>query len=439
MFSRLLATVAKDLLLLWRDRAGLLVLFVMPAVLVVIITLVQNNVYKLMGETAATVLLVDQDGGELGQLLRERMTRVELVTALAGASLDEERAVALVAAGDYQSCLIIRKATTARLIAKAEAEVASALAAVPGQTGAEPVPALEILFDPTVMGGFRSALQNSLAMILMEFELRTKMKALSRLLPEFVAGEMRKSAGEFADFIEVPPLDIAMSAEPILTVRAGSAAGAGLQVIPTPVQHNVPAWALFGMFFIVVPLAGSLIKERQEETLARLRTMPVSYAVILAGKIAAYVLVCCAQFTLIFLVGRFLLPLLGVEAFQLGPKPVAVSIVVLAASLAASCYGLLLGTISRTYEQASMFGAISVVAAAALGGVMVPVYAMPAIMQKISVISPLGWGLEAFLDILVRGGNGSSVLGELSLLLLFALGSALVAWALFARRTVGGS
>ena len=95
--------------------------------------------------------------------------------------------------------------------------------------------------------------------------------------------------------------------------------------------------------------------------------------------------------------------------------------VVLAASLAATCYGIMLGTISRTYEQASMFGSISVVAASAIGGVMVPVYAMPEIMQKISVISPLGWGLNAFLDIFVRGGDVAAVTAELSLLLLFAL------------------
>jgi ABC-2 type transport system permease protein len=303
-----------------------------------------------------------------------------------------------------------------------------------------PAPELEILFDPTVMGGFRSAMQNSLAMVLMEFEIRTKMAALSGFLPEFVEAEMKKSAGDFADYIEVPPLEITMSTEPILTIRSGSASKGGLlATMPTPTQHNVPAWALFGMFFIVVPMAGSLIKERQEETLSRLMTMPVAYGVILAGKIAAFVLVCCGQFTLIFLIGRFVLPLLGVESFRLGTEWGAVLLVVVTASLAATCYGIMLGTISRTYEQASMFGSISVVAASAIGGVMVPVYAMPEIMQKISVISPLGWGLKAFLDIFVRGGDVAAVASELLLLLLFAFVTAFVAWFIFARRATIGS
>jgi ABC-2 type transport system permease protein len=282
-------------------------------------------------------------------------------------------------------------------------------------------------------------MQNGLALVLLEFEVRTKLATLSRLLPEFLAGEMRKAAGDFAEYVEVPALALTMSTEPLLKVRAGAAARAGgLVAAPTPVQHNVPAWALFGVFFIVVPMAGSLIKERQEETLARLLTMPVPYAVILAGKVIAYVLVCCGQFTLIFLLGRFVLPLFGVEAFRLGTGLGGGVLVVLAASLAATGYGIMLGTISRTYEQASMFGAISVVAASAIGGVMVPVYAMPAMMQKISVISPIGWGLEAFLDIFVRGGDLGAVLGELSLLLLFAVATVSVAGLIFARRAAHG-
>ena len=94
----------------------------------------------------------------------------------------------------------------------------------------------------------------------------------------------------------------------------------------------------------------------------------------------------------------------------------------------------MLGTVCRTYEQASMFGSISVVAASAIGGVMVPVYAMPEIMRQISVVSPIGWGLEAFLDIFVRGGGLFTIAGELMLLVAFALGTTLVAWLLFARR-----
>ena len=59
--TRLPATIFKELLLLSRDRAGLLVLFLMPAVLVIVVSLVQENILKVTGETTIRVLFVDQD------------------------------------------------------------------------------------------------------------------------------------------------------------------------------------------------------------------------------------------------------------------------------------------------------------------------------------------------------------------------------------------
>ncbi len=436
IIGKLIATLKKDLLILWRDRAGLLVLFLMPAVLVVIITLVQDNVQKLMGESSARVILVDQDKDLLGERIAERMTRLELVREIDGRPVEAGEATELVAGGDYQACIIIRPETTRRLIVRLADEVQASLSG--REVGGETVPELELLFDPTVMGGFRAAMQNSLAMVVMEFEVGERIRALSRQLPGFIESEMKKEAGDFADFITVPPLNFAMSTDPALVIHQGSASKKGLTVVPSPVQHNVPAWALFGVFFIVVPMAGALIRERQEETLARLISMPVPYPVILAGKIGAFVLVCFAQFTLILLIGKFILPHLGVDAFSPGDEWLAVFVVAVAVSLAATGYGIMLGTICRTYEQASMFGSISVVAASAIGGVMVPVYAMPDIMQKISVLSPIGWGLEAFLDLFVRGAGLSAVTGELLSLLAFAILMVLVA-RLFFVRSAGGS
>ncbi len=433
MLGKLLATLIKDLLILWRDRAGLLVLFLMPAVLVVIITLVQNNIHKLLGESSAAVILVDQDGGDLGSLIVEKMSGIQLVLDINGEQIEYSQAKELVAAGDYQAAFIIPAGTTKSLQTRAEEGARAALSEKVATESSSPLE-VEILFDPTVLGGFRFGLKSSLAMVVMEFEIGEKMKALSKIIPEYFEREIQKEAGNFADYIKVPSLKLELKTDPILAIRSGSASREGKEMIPTPVQHNVPAWALFGMFFIVVPMSGSLIKERQEETLSRLLTMPVPYPVILVGKTAAFMVVCFCQFALIILIGRFLLPHLGVDAFRLGSEPGAVFVVMAAASLAATSYGIMLGTICRTYEQASMFGSISVVAASAVGGVMVPVYAMPEIMREISVISPIGWGLEAFLDIFVRGGSLGTVTGELMALFCFATGTSLVAWLFFARR-----
>ena len=70
---KLFAAVKKELLLLRRDVAGLLVLFVMPAILVVVVTLVQENVSKTIGDSALNVLLIDHDKKLVGQTIEKEL------------------------------------------------------------------------------------------------------------------------------------------------------------------------------------------------------------------------------------------------------------------------------------------------------------------------------------------------------------------------------
>ena len=89
--------------------------------------------------------------------------------------------------------------------------------------------------------------------------------------------------------------------------------------------------------------------------------------------------------------------------------------------------GILLGTIAKTQEQSAPFGATSVVILAAIGGVWVPVFAMPKVMQHISNVSPMNWGLNAFYDVLLRNGNFVDILPELFFLLLFFISTTTIA------------
>ena len=69
-------------------------------------------------------------------------------------------------------------------------------------------------------------------------------------------------------------------------------AGKDEKAVPSTTQHNVPAWALFAMFFIVIPMSGSMIKEREEGSMIRIYTMPVSYLTIFMSKVSIYTVVC---------------------------------------------------------------------------------------------------------------------------------------------------
>ena len=87
---------------------------------------------------------------------------------------------------------------------------------------------------------------------------------------------------------------------------------------------------------------------------------------------------------------------------------------------AATSYGLLIATSFRTPQQALSFGSISVVILAAIGGIWVPVFVMPAALQAVSVISPLNWSLNIFNDLFLRGATISDITPGILKLLTFS-------------------
>jgi len=436
----LLAHIKKELLLLGRDRAGLLVLFVMPMLLVLVLALIQDNLFRATGETATRALFVNLDEGNLGAELESQLAAtgaLELVTAAGGRKLDGDTARHMVFSGDYQFALVVPPGFSAQLNAAAERAVRSAFHA---EEAAPNTSRLQIFFDPTVRGVYRTAVSNALQRGVLGLEIARKGEAFGRLLPE----ELQRSlAGQLGPLtasgvaLKLPDLSADWARQPLIALSEVSAFPDKYTTLPTSVQQNVPAWTLFGMFFIVIPLAGTLIRERQEGTLTRLMTMPVGNDSLLLGKVSAYLGVCLVQFGLMLAVGRFVLPLLGTPVLDLGSSPLALLAVAMSAALAACGFGILVGVLARSYEQASSFGSVAVVIAAAMGGVMVPTYVMPRVMQDLSVISPLGWGLDAFLEIFVREGNLLSVLPQIAALCCFSLFCFLSAALVFRRRRRG--
>ena len=193
------------------------------------------------------------------------------------------------------------------------------------------------------------------------------------------------------------------------------------EFIPNSAQHNVPAWTLFAIFFIIVPLSINMVKEKNQGTFVRLRTHPVSYATTLAGKALVYVSVCLIQFALMLVIGVYLFPAIGLPSLDVSSRLPLLFTVAFFAGLAAVGLGLLLGTIANTQEQSAPFGATLVVILAAIGGVWIPVFVMPSYMQILSNISPMNWGLNAFYDVFLRNSTFIDILPEIGLLLGFFL------------------
>ncbi len=438
---RFVATIHKELLLLKRDWVGLLVLFVMPAVLVVVITLVQDNAMKVMGRSTTEILFVNHDDSPVGNRIESALKSVEgvkLVETIDQQAMDNAAVFSAVARGDYQVGLIVPARLTAAVKTAARRAMRAALAMENGASeAADPSIDLQLLFDPTVPGTFRSAIRSQLQLLMLKIEMEEKTAALAQLLPVKMRANLEKALGPLAANLPAEVLaqpDLNLDGRPLVAISEQRDPSRQDAPMPDAVQQNVPAWSLFGIFFIVLPMAGSFIKERQCGAQHRMLSMPVSYLTIATAKVCAYMLVCLVQLVVILCIGRWLLPLLGASPFHIGAAAAETAAVALSAIAAATAYGLLLGTVVNSYEQASMFGPISVVIAAAIGGIMVPVYAMPPLMQKLSTVSPLGWAQDAFLNLLVRDAGLSAVKADIFALLGFALACIGTACGLFVHR-----
>lgn len=196
----------------------------------------------------------------------------------------------------------------------------------------------------------------------------------------------------------------------------------------TAVQQSVPAWLIFGMFFVVIPLAGVLIQERNDGTLARLSTFGVSPFTILCGKLAAFMALNWVQLLLMLLVGRWLVPSLGGDALYLDLQVGWFLLIVFATSAAAVGLALLFSAYARSFDHAAALGGGANVVLAAIAGIMVPRPLMPASMQTISEWSPMGWALDGMQTVFLGAPDASQVVPKVALLLLFALVCLLLSW-----------
>lgn len=190
-------------------------------------------------------------------------------------------------------------------------------------------------------------------------------------------------------------------------------------------QLSVPAWLIFGMFFIVLPMSSRLQQEFQSGILLRMRVIRIAPTLLLAGKLLPYSLLNLIQFVALLALGCFVLPLTGLPALELYGSWQAYALLAVCITLASCSFGVLVSALARSSEQALLLSAGSNLILAAIGGIMVPKSMMPDAMQQLAALSPMGWSLDAFLILLVGQGGVADILPACGSLLLFALVCAL--------------
>ncbi|HMX78892.1 MAG TPA: ABC transporter permease [Ferruginibacter sp.] len=415
MLHKLLATVKKEVLLLLRDKVGLSILFIMPMVLIFVMTLVQDSAFKTMNEKGIPVVFIDNDKDSLGIQIERGLKANDLCylsDSIDGKPASVETAQKAVQEGKFLVGIVIPKGATEAIRKNVTELVNQTLngedSAIHKSAGTTDSVEITILIDPVAKKSFLISMTSNLREFISEVKTKIMFQTFSEQVAEIIPDKQNAPTNSYqkSQIIKYKELYASKSED---------------KIVPNAVQHNVPAWTIFAMFFIAIPLSSSILKEKNEGSVFRLHTMPTPYLLLVNGKIIVYVIVCLIQFVLMLSVGQIFLPMLGLPALVLGNSIAGIMLLTGATAFAATGYGVMVGTLASTEHQAAIMGSLSILLLSALGGIWVPSYVMPEVMRNISAWSPLNWSLEGFYKLFLRGGHVSDVLGETLKLLLFFL------------------
>lgn len=406
--KKFLISIYKEGILVIRDVEGVIILFIMPMVLVIVVALLQQKSFQSISEVKIPVALIDCDNNKLGNSLSEgiqksKMFKTTIISGCDSATVNEIKEK--VAKGIYQIGIYIPKNSTevieGRALSLMQQLVKTENNELNEALNSQSV--IQLYFDPILKHSFRNLAKSEM----IRYSLLSEMKIYFESVSSSLNFSEKKTELKFPE-------------KPALKFNETQISEFTSGIIPNSVQHNVPAWILFGMFLICIPIAGNIIKERGTGSLARLKTMPVSYLQIMTGKVIVFSAICLIQAAFMIAIGIFVMPLIDLPQLQISGNISALFIVSLASGFTATGYGILLGSISTTHMQASAFGAISTVIFAAIGGAWIPVIVMPPVMQDISAFSPINWGIHGYSEVFLRNANISQILPDVGKLVIFS-------------------
>lgn len=411
------ASILKESRLLLRDKVGLTLMFIMPILLALLITSIQISAFELVNNNKIKVLLFNQDKGALSL---EMLTQLEAVGRF---DLIEMKSIDPNTVGDDMNdhdafvAFIIPEGFSNGLSQKAQGAAGKALVEFGIESEAKNLPVLKadsltLYFHPVIQESFRRSVQGALKSVLQVMESKTMLDAL------YTSINGEKMPASFEEDMMANQTG----------VREQTTSHNGVRSIPNAAQHNVPAWTIFAMFFMVISLGGNIVKEKLSGSFVRLKILPTNFMLGLVAKQLLYLLVAMAQVFVIFSMGVYLFPYIGLPALNIPDDfwgMVAVSFI---CGWCAVSYALCIGVFAKTQEQANGFGAISVVILATVGGILVPSFAMPKSFQFIMNMSPLHWCLESYYGFFLEGGKLNQIMANVTPLLLSIVVMQLIAF-----------
>ncbi len=394
------AALKKEFSLVFRDLHAIVVLFLMPAVFIVIMSLAMQDQFAKDGKAILSLAIL-QEGETNSHDLLQQLSKLSQFDVTPLAKKDRAYAFSQLRQDRVKALIIIPNAPSAPFD----------MESFQGDSDFDDPP-IEIWFSPQLDKASSLLIESAVIEQLVKIE-----------IPKLLKARGIENADSLSDDFIANLVTSQYAYE-----RKGSRA------TPSSVQQNVPAWLIFSMFFVVIPISTTLVTEKQHGTLVRLCTMNVSMPLFLVAKTLPYLLINQVQLIIMLLIGVYLIPVLGGETLNMGSSYLGLAIMALMTGYAAVGYGLLVAVIVKTTEHATILGGVGNILLGAIGGIMVPKFIMPEYLQVLTNVSPMAWALDGFLDIFLRNGDVAAITGEATALFGFGCLMLLLAMFLFIRQ-----
>ena len=398
MIRQIIAIAIKELKVLWLDREALALLFAMPMFFILVMTFALEGVFQAGSKGhPIEILVVHKNGGPVADRAIADLKKMEgliLIETYEGIPLTSDKAEQLIHKGVYPLALVFPEGYTERILKNTndpqKEKVAVHLISDP---------AMNFQLLATVKGAIQGAIERQVLFAKIPQRLKERLGTLGgmegqleNLMGDTNVSEREKSGVVF-----------------IHTFPKGFNVGRR----PTATEQNVPAYTIFGVFFIVLTLASSFLQEKKDGTFQRILAAPLSKTALLIGKLLPYYVVNLVQIGLMLCIG------IVVFGIKLGNLP-ALVIISFALAAAANGLGLLVAALGKTEAQVNALSVLLAITLSALGGMMVPTFIMPDLMKTLSLFTPHAWALAGYHDIIIRGLGTKDILSEMFVLLGFA-------------------
>jgi ABC-2 type transport system permease protein len=154
-----------------------------------------------------------------------------------------------------------------------------------------------------------------------------------------------------------------------------------------------------GVMFLLFSAAGAggaLIEEVESGTLDRVLSTRVTMTQLLLGKLLYLSTVAVAQLTVMFAWGQVFFGLAFLEHLP------GFAVMAVATAVAASAFGLVLAALARTRMQLVALSNLLILVMSALGGSMIPRFLLSESVQKIGLITLNAWAIDGFMKVFWR-------------------------------------